>query len=169
MNGIVQHECSGSSPRVRGTALDETPGVVPVRFIPACAGNRLCKVILCMLYPVHPRVCGEQPSTRLQAWSQYGSSPRVRGTVFKSANISQCMRFIPACAGNRLLCDTAYRSQSVHPRVCGEQRSSLNTLSAAIGSSPRVRGTDERPFFRSDSIWFIPACAGNSHALTYRI
>ena len=50
----------GSSPRVRGTGLGKLDDRRGFRFIPACAGNRdpLSRPI--RLFPVHPRVCGEQ-------------------------------------------------------------------------------------------------------------
>ena len=74
-------DIDGSSPRVRGTAVPVSPVTPPARFIPACAGNSVGRLILLRKDPVHPRVCGEQ-DVRCRARSrQNGSSPRVRGTV----------------------------------------------------------------------------------------
>ena len=50
------------------------------RFIPACAGNRHRPTAGRMRRSVHPRVCGEQTDEGADYTSQYGSSPRVRGT-----------------------------------------------------------------------------------------
>ena len=54
----------GSSPRVRGTALDRKISQVGLRFIPACAGNSRNLSSPSTTPAVHPRVCGEQRSRR---------------------------------------------------------------------------------------------------------
>ena len=51
---------SGSSPRVRGTALTMTCSITEIRIIPACAGNRACTGTYRRPGSDHPRVCGEQ-------------------------------------------------------------------------------------------------------------
>ena len=73
---------SGSSPRVRGTGLTG-----PQRM----HGER-----------VHPRVCGEQSFPVCNSKAMLGSSPRVRGTVESVMRFLRNLRFIPACAGNRV-------------------------------------------------------------------
>ena len=72
------HEAAdaGSSPRVRGTALQEAAT------------------------PVHPRVCGERGIKALHEAADAGSSPRVRGTGVGVVEVVAGRRFIPACAGN---------------------------------------------------------------------
>ena len=91
-----------------------------------------------------------------------GSSPRVRGTVELLLETGLIARFIPACAGNRLISMSSKRFPTVHPRVCGEQWQSLSSHPNDAGSSPRVRGTGTRPRLCQAVIRFIPACAGNS-------
>ena len=49
----------GSSPRVRGTHLDQTLSLNLGGIIPACAGNTLCTVEAGAPHGDHPRVCGE--------------------------------------------------------------------------------------------------------------
>ncbi len=74
------------------------------RFIPACAGNGGTwrrKVWGCS---VHPRVCGERAGTEMPTRSDHGSSPRVRGTVWRKVVRAVGARFIPACAGNGRAC-----------------------------------------------------------------
>ena len=51
--------------------------------------------------------------------------------------------------------------RSVHPRVCGEQKSVPGIRSISSGSSPRVRGTVSPTLHRGGRVRFIPACAGN--------
>ena len=93
----------GSSPRVRGTVTTTAVNFFGQRFIPACAGNRPYVVFCHIMSPVHPRVCGEQLTHAALAARIRGSSPRVRGTDFYFTRIICENRFIPACAGNRLL------------------------------------------------------------------
>ena len=133
---------SGSPPRVRGTVLDgSTPGL-RAGITPACAGNRASLLAAVPGTEDHPRVCGEQPAITAGDRLEYGSPPRVRGTV----KPRRCMRtgrgITPACAGNR---KTRWRSAAGakdHPRVCGEQPAPSALPPASVGSPPRVRGTD---------------------------
>ena len=152
----------GSSPRVRGTASVTNYGLVAVRFIPACAGNRYLPVQWLFTVAVHPRVCGEQIFDRKTFSYISGSSPRVRGTAGSSSVAGSFTRFIPACAGNRPLPANPGSPASVHPRVCGEQDRSVFLGVLERGSSPRVRGTDGPAADRGRAWRFIPACAGNS-------
>ena len=91
--------------------------------------------------PVHPRGCGEHKhcwqrlaqirfipagagNTSLvtsRKRYQFGSSPRVRGTLTSSPAIPP--------------------PTPVHPRGCGEHMLALTTGQSNVGSSPRVRGT----------------------------
>ena len=59
--------------------------------------------------------------------------------------------------------------QAVHPRVCGEQVSSIICSVSYRGSSPRVRGTDNFRIRQAIIGRFIPACAGNSTVIRRRV
>ncbi len=131
----------GSSPRVRGTRGEELRLFLAARFIPACAGNAMSYRIPGTGYSVHPRVCGERAPGGDLFIVDRGSSPRVRGTLVSSATIIFASRFIPACAGNAPTIWGVVGFEPVHPRVCGERRSSVTTATGTYGSSPRVRGT----------------------------
>ena len=174
----------GSSPRVRGTRRWHDQRPVPVRFIPACAGNSGYQSRRPMAKPVHPRVCGELRCAPRRPIDTIGSSPRVRGTPVQGMERGGQLRFIPACAGNSLCAATRASRPAVHPRVCGELRPVPMEKLNDGGSSPRVRGTPTcststqaqwpvhprvcgelcaacGPWRRQQR--FIPACAGNSH------
>ena len=152
----------GSSPRVRGTALCLHPANLRNRFIPACAGNSFRSVPAAVRETVHPRVCGEQGRTRSSGTSRPGSSPRVRGTDPLRKREQARSRFIPACAGNRNRPRLLRPLETVHPRVCGEQDGTRISPGQAVGSSPRVRGTEAISTSAGETDRFIPACAGNS-------
>ena len=152
----------GSSPRVRGTGLLDRQPAWHFRFIPACAGNSTRAKPSSSRKPVHPRVCGEQKGERLVPALTNGSSPRVRGTGCTDARHRVLRGFIPACAGNSSTPTVAIRARSVHPRVCGEQRTCCRLNEWPCGSSPRVRGTEYAPSTLTKPYRFIPACAGNS-------
>ena len=135
--------------------------VISRRFIPACAGNRLSQRLLLPRWPVHPRVCGEQPFQRPLNGFHNGSSPRVRGTVRLMYQRGGKCRFIPACAGNSYSDFVSGFVDAVHPRVCGEQIPNLALMKLSAGSSPRVRGTEPHSAQLFALGRFIPACAGN--------
>ncbi len=151
----------GSSPRLRGTGA----GVVRVssvrRFIPAPAGNGWRLRQGSVLLPVHPRACGERQYPLNAGQVFIGSSPRLRGTAGLMKKGDNYDRFIPAPAGNGVL-QTSWRGIiTVHPRACGERRSSRNIVKCLNGSSPRLRGTVEVLVQISAQDRFIPAPAGN--------
>ena len=132
----------GSSPRVRGTHERDGDHSVVGRFIPACAGNTRAGRRPLRRGTVHPRVCGEHPTSPADVQISAGSSPRVRGTPRTSPPKRRKCRFIPACAGNT-------GQASVRRR-------------RVDGSSPRVRGTRAAGSTDARARRFIPACAGNT-------
>ena len=127
---------------MRGTLFLLTAENPNPRFIPARAGNTCDLWYLFILWPVHPRACGEHPSVDVFAKSKAGSSPRVRGTLCRSRK-------------RRL-------SPLVHPRACGEHSGSFESILMTAGSSPRVRGTRWSAIRIRQSSRFIPARAGNT-------
>ena len=145
----------GSSPRVRGTGPCLFTMRLPERTSPSMA--------------VHPRVCGEQTVEDIDDTSQYGSSPRVRGTDRIGFRRCRYRRFIPACAGNSTSIAGTRGTNTVHPRVCGEQCCAEINMRNIVGSSPRVRGTAVTHFRHYSLIRFIPACAGNRRHAHCRI
>ena len=152
---------AGSSPRVRGTVDRDIQTGGEIRFIPACAGNGASRQGRNAGLPVHPRVCGERWSASAGATGYRGSSPRVRGTGYTTAQRPGLLRFIPACAGNGTCWTRRRTGRAVHPRVCGERDDSGDLDLSAYGSSPRVRGTADHRRDAEHRDRFIPACAGN--------
>ena len=139
----------GSSPRVRGTHVRHRRAEGVHGIIPACAGNT--------------------PSILVSSTDKRGSSPRVRGTRPLDNRIVLIDGIIPACAGNTAPRMIKRASSRDHPRVCGEHMGTLHVSDAAVGLSPRVRGTPV--FSPSVCVRFgiIPACAGNTRVLALRL
>jgi phosphohistidine swiveling domain-containing protein len=111
----------GSSPRVRGTAGAVANKAIPIRFIPARAGNGSVGSGHVHGGAVHPRACGERSSHPPSAKESNGSSPRVRGTGFVEKEFATKSRFIPARAGNGPRAVRLFARRTVHPRACGER------------------------------------------------
>ena len=132
---------SGSSPRMRGTALAGGRHAGSDRFIPAHAGNRSATASASMPGPVHPRACGEQIGLGAGSRERDGSSPRMRGTGRGRISPVARGRFIPAHAGNRASIPVPECRPPVHPRACGEQMRKKEAAQFSAGSSPRMRGT----------------------------
>ena len=153
---------NGSSPRVRGTQPARRMCVWDSRIIPACAGNAPIARASQSRQLDHPRVCGERIRERGLHRRRGGSSPRVRGTLGLGVGDHRRRRIIPACAGNASSGGSSIRALSDHPRVCGERVCAVAVVMARVGSSPRVRGTHAKRNPTGNTMWIIPACAGNA-------
>ncbi len=152
---------AGSSPHVRGTYAHYEQAGVPIRFIPARAGNMPPLSRPRRTQPVHPRTCGEHSGCFAAIARMAGSSPHVRGTFNGSRNETDRARFIPARAGNIARCMPRAVPDAVHPRTCGEHTRIMNRRAFPSGSSPHVRGTCRRFRALVGHSRFIPARAGN--------
>ena len=152
----------GSSPRMRGTLSDDLNAASPNRIIPAHAGNSRRDRPFFAARADHPRACGELCAPRKNQPCEVGSSPRMRGTPVMTLHIHGLSRIIPAHAGNSVNIALSLISCPDHPRACGELPSSAISASDPAGSSPRMRGTLQRPLLRDFLCRIIPAHAGNS-------
>ena len=93
-------EAVGSSPLTRGTLTTTWSLLIPVRFIPAYAGNSSPENKIVFPTSVHPRLRGELFIVGVNVKSRVGSSPLTRGTLFWDFIEEVDERFIPAYAGN---------------------------------------------------------------------
>ena len=75
----------------------------------------------------------------------YGLSPLARGTQLLAQYLEEEHRFIPAGAGNTIICLVARSVDAVYPRWRGEHTSVTVLAAPATGLSPLARGT--RPSF----------------------
>ena len=151
---------AGLSPRVRGSRprrRSRSPRRGP---IPACAGEPISAYLRAARSRAYPRVCGGAALGYPITVTEWGLSPRVRG----SRRINVFRYFIegpiPACAGEPGGGQPRYGQQRAYPRVCGGAASVGECAGSAEGLSPRVRGSlldKDRKIRRSGP---IPACAG---------
>ena len=159
----------GSSPRMRGTQQRHGAEGHGGGIIPAYAGNTPRPARPSSTIRDHPRVCGEHFASPLVSPAGKGSSPRMRGTHAVRYSAEAWTGIIPAYAGNTTAARGRRPRGRDHPRVCGEHALWQRAFIAALGSSPRMRGTQIiRPPSKS-ILWIIPAYAGNTNvASLYR-
>ena len=154
--------CAGSSPLARGTPLNLCLGRLPIRFIPAYAGNSLDMCRSRCTFPVHPRLRGELAVGSFSDKIVSGSSPLTRGTLELILTRQPSQRFIPAYAGNSRQERPSGAKSTVHPRLRGELPAPIAAVAVMDGSSPLTRGTQTIVFRVLRRVRFIPAYAGNS-------
>ena len=159
----------GLSPHVRGAPI--TKATVPMMngIIPACAGSTFRPRGHVSGYRDHPRMCGEHSFNIHQFAGEQGSSPHVRGARSGGSSVSLLMGIIPACAGSTKGAFGIQGRHWDHPRMCGEHRISVNTVSSSAGSSPHVRGAHNIVGHLIHITGIIPACAGSTARDTSKI
>ena len=158
----IRGDVSGSSPRVRGKPKGAIASDAAAGLIPACAGKTSSRSRRFRRRRAHPRVCGENIKETEDAGGGLGSSPRVRGKRLTSERRPQGRGLIPACAGKTTVEAGNPRITRAHPRVCGENFSSVSRYARSRGSSPRVRGKLLTPLIGALTTGLIPACAGKT-------
>ena len=78
--GFIREQHAGLSPLARGTRMSETVFIIPVRFIPAGAGNTTLYQAAPAFHTVYPRWRGEHFAGVLIENRSAGLSPLARGT-----------------------------------------------------------------------------------------
>ena len=117
---------AGSSPRVRGTPAPYERTVSRIRIIPARAGNARIEALCAPAAADHPRACGERLHAEVSGFQDYGSSPRVRGTLGLRPRFLLGERIIPARAGNAAGHSRPGPMSPDHPRACGERTTAVD-------------------------------------------
>ena len=95
-------ENQGSSPHVRGARCRKRAFGAGRGIIPACAGSTICSTTWFLTMRDHPRMCGEHSLDAMVRVEAEGSSPHVRGALFRRAFREGNSGIIPACAGSTL-------------------------------------------------------------------
>ena len=115
----------GSPPRARGRAGEDYQLPELDRITPACAGKSVAACGAFGSAGDHPRVRGEESSSRAVVSTSQGSPPRARGREMNKDEIQISQRITPACAGKRQLSPVFRTRYQDHPRVRGEERLGL--------------------------------------------
>ena len=93
-----------------------------------------------------------------------GSSPRMRGALYRVAANESWFRIIPADAGSTFSLDKKQPLHEDHPRGCGEHRGYKYLKLSTLGSSPRMRGAHSGLPLTLVNVRIIPADAGSTLA-----
>ena len=152
----------GSSPHARGTHCGSIWRWHKAGLIPACAGNTSTDAGNGSTAPAHPRMRGEHCKGLRAVSAVLGSSPHARGTQPRCERFAFADRLIPACAGNTSCIALSRCPHGAHPRMRGEHKSAITSLSRFWGSSPHARGTLPCCPGTPAPGRLIPACAGNT-------
>ena len=126
-------------------------------------GNGVNNRLVPSKHAVHPHACGERGILRRKSSCEYGSSPRLWGTVSSMKLIDRYYRFIPTPVGNGNMNICADVNLTVHPHACGERAPPCTRRTFTNGSSPRLWGTALRPVAGWLCLRFIPTPVGNGH------
>ena len=156
----------GSSPHVRGAPTRNRQRNTANGIIPACAGSTGTSLSTGASSRDHPRMCGEHVKHLIKDGSVWGSSPHVRGALWRTGNERPSRGIIPACAGSTVITLIASLVAGDHPRMCGEHGTNIPFFISPPGSSPHVRGARCTFPILTCSNGIIPACAGST--LFYR-
>ncbi len=156
---------NGLSPLARGTRILADHRVRATRFIPAGAGNTYAACLSNEENSVYPRWRGEHALKQWFLPLNHGLSPLARGTHSRLASNPVRSRFIPAGAGNTAALTEINYALPVYPRWRGEHDNCASSDCARLGLSPLARGTRFRQFAAHWQHRFIPAGAGNTHAV----
>ena len=110
----------------------------------------------------HPRVGGKNARALPGAVPHSGSSPRGREKRARFAWRGPSLGLIPAWAGKTPTDRTRGVRTRAHPRVGGENISSLDVATRPAGSSPRGRGKPVYVWRTDLNAGLIPAWAGKT-------
>ena len=93
----------------------------------------------------------------------------MRGKLLEGHERLHHVRIIPAHAGQTRRWHSDADSQSDHPRACGANAAIFCTVDGICGSSPRMRGKHVRNVETAVKVRIIPAHAGQTERLSWRV
>ena len=136
----------GSPPPMRGILRVRLFVRLPLRLIPAHAGNTRAMSTGRYFSGAHPRPCGEYLSPSCRYRLSPGSPPHMRGTHGRTLTFAPAWGFTPAHAGNTLA-ETAISSQNTknfdsHTLQLLLQRNTAD-LQHRNTSSPKLTHSDQ--------------------------
>ena len=130
----------GSPPHARGRLGSVRHGRNRHGITPACAGKTWKAALFLSSTGDHPRMRGEDVVYARAYLSVAGSPPHARGRLVDSAGEETPYGITPACAGKTQIVIFALQVKKDHPRMRGEDKEHLVSVSCAPGSPPHARG-----------------------------
>ena len=156
----------GLSPRRRGNRPCARAASSASGSIPAQAGEPSTRALGAKMWRVYPRAGGGTLYPPLLLICPMGLSPRRRGNLGRHIAPDQRLGSIPAQAGEPCRGRRGPRRLGVYPRAGGGTRAIATLAIHMPGLSPRRRGNQVRPIFKSAVAGSIPAQAGEPSTWT---
>ena len=159
---VALHQCTDTTPRVRGLPCAAAPSSAAARYNPACAGTTYRPDYHSAGQTIQPRVCGDYLPIVAGNRSAHDTTPRVRGLRRDRDQYISALRYNPACAGTT---DSPHKiavSFAIQPRVCGDYSSQGFQDIHFADTTPRVRGLQDPPKRPHAESRYNPACAGTT-------
>ena len=160
VGGEPEAQERGLSPRVRGSPGRLVAGASERGSIPAGAGEPTWPGGCSRLSGVYPRGCGGADLARWMLETEWGLSPRVRGSPRCPYVIVFHRGSIPAGAGEPHGNSLEVSREWVYPRGCGGATAAERFQVRIPGLSPRVRGSLSAFVSVTVNVGSIPAGAG---------
>ena len=160
----VRSAVDGSSPRMRGKLIKWGNLACARRIIPAHAGQTVTTDDKTLRRADHPRACGANKAGCGAHSANSGSSPRMRGKPLICGAKPNCVRIIPAHAGQTRRNPYDESNHPDHPRACGANHLFIGISHDVSGSSPRMRGKRHHHLRHGSPKRIIPAHAGQTPA-----
>ena len=145
---------------MRGSQAEKAVLLDTMGIIPAHAGLTPCSWQSAAHMRDHPRACGAHFSCAIFSAFIAGSSPRMRGSLKGTRHFYDILGIIPAHAGLTRQHVQQREERWDHPRACGAHLSTLYPGMPFVGSSPRMRGSQQHQRRKDLRRGIIPAHAG---------
>ena len=137
---ILTQTLRGSSPRVWGQAVPQSPLCDADGIIPTRVGTSACRLGMSVKRWDHPHACGDKARLCNTLTCFPASSPRVWGQAALNNGVCWWEGIIPTRVGTR---HTFHFSPFIikdHPHACGDKEILEMSTPPSRGSSPRVWG-----------------------------
>ena len=159
---------SGSPPHARGRRFADPAANLPSGITPACAGKTVWSIVLRVMYPDHPRMRGEDFLHSRNRKRGKGSPPHARGRQPMTSALRLRWGITPACAGKTPTPTNPTQPSPDHPRMRGEDPTTIPVWLSPAGSPPHARGRQLGRDLGSVGARITPACAGKTAQRVYR-
>ena len=93
-----------------------------------------------MSFPIQPRVCGDTTFYLTGGATNDDTTPRMRGYFLDGEFVPHYARYNPAYAGILENANIMVYFIWIQPRVCGDTSEDRKGVTAAMDTTPRMRG-----------------------------